>query len=802
MSENTTKEPTSVIKNRKLTAYDILRLIFSHWYWFAISIIICMLGAGLYLRHKAPTYRRTATVLVKDSRKGSSSEVTAFNDLMGGIGRRSVDNEIHIFESRHLMEQVVLNNELTTRYTTRGRIRTTDLYGRTPMLVHFIDGNNNISGQFTYTMTPAGEAHIDGFNDEPGFSATVTPGDTVATPLGNIVMELTPYFDRYNHLEVTVSKMALNDATEIYRSKLSCDIADKQASVITLTMVDEVPKRAEDVINGIIEAYDIDAIEDKRAISDITAAFINDRLVTLGQELSLADSEIAAFKQEYRLYNLDDAAQISATEIQRLNQSELSLEANLEMAEYIMQYISDTDQELSLIPASTVTLSGASAALVSQIDLYNRNVLDYQRLSSETSQSNPVLLDLSNQIANVRSSIVASLESHIGGLELQLEQISREQQIADRRMENSPAMEMELLSIARQQKVKEELYIYLLTKLEENALTGATAESNARVIDHAYGSNRPVSPHRSMIYLIAMILGVAIPFALLYLREILDTKIRSRRELEKALTIPFLGDIPHFDRKDSTNGGIAVKEDGRDAVSEAFRILRTNMNFMSVNNTVQVVMLTSSTPHSGKTFVSSNLAATIANTGRRVLLMDIDLRRRTLSKQMGHRNDRRGLTSYLTSSISSLSDVIIPSDIEKLDMLFAGPQPPNPTELLMSSRLDELFAELRTRYDYIIIDSVPAMAVADAVTIDRVVDLTIYVIRQGLLDYRQLPDVERLYTEKRFHNMAMVLNDVTNKKSDGYGYGYGYGYYSDEDEMSQWQRRWKSIKRLFTPRKH
>jgi capsular exopolysaccharide synthesis family protein len=241
--------------------------------------------------------------------------------------------------------------------------------------------------------------------------------------------------------------------------------------------------------------------------------------------------------------------------------------------------------------------------------------------------------------------------------------------------------------------------------------------------------------------------------------------------------------------------GIVVREDGRDMVSEAFRILRTNLSFMSVDNPIQVIMLTSSIPHSGKTFVSSNLALTLATSGKRVLVIDFDLRRRTFSKQMGHRNDRRGLTSYLTNKISSLDDIITPSEIDSnLDFIFSGPQPPNPAEMLMSQRVDQFMSELRARYDFVILDSVPAMAVADAMIIDRLVDLTIYVIRQGNLDRRHLPEIENLHREKKFHNMCTILNGVTHHKRR---YGYGYGYYDESYD----QGRWSKIRSIFN-RKH
>jgi capsular exopolysaccharide synthesis family protein len=473
------------------------------------------------------------------------------------------------------------------------------------------------------------------------------------------------------------------------------------------------------------------------------------------------------------------------------------------MAKYILTYVAEDDSDLRLIPASTALASGVSNGLSAQIEKYNSNLLEYKRLSQENHSSNPILIDLKAQLIAMRATIISSLDSHIETLKLQIDQINREQLKADDRMEDSPQKERELLSIVRQQKVKEELYIYLLTKHEENALTGATAESNARIIDTAYGSDKPVSPRTQYVYLIAICLALLLPYVLFYLLDLLNTKVYSRRDIDEFITAPFLGDIPFFSSK--ADRDIVVKEESRDAVSEAFRMLRANLGFMSVSNSVNVIMLTSSVPHSGKTFVSTNLAVTLAATGKSVVLVDLDLRRRTLSKQLGHRNDRRGVTSYLANKINSLNDIIIKNEIEGVDLIISGPQPPNPAEILMSDRMKEFINELRARYDYVIIDSVPALAVADAVVIDPLVDLTLYVIRHGNLDRQHLPDIERLHQDKRIHNMGIIFNGVKQSKHGygygygygyAYGYGYGYGYYSEEDKQNS-KRGIKKILSLF-----
>ena len=776
---------------RKFSTQDIVRLILPNWYWYLVSLILFVGGALLYLKITPPEYMRTATLLVKDSRKGSGWEVTAFSDIVGSTGHHSVDNELHIIKSRRLMESVVERYDLTTEYTTKQGLRTIDLYGQSPMLVEFIEPANKATGRFKCRVKNDGSVEVYDFDNDATFSAIAAPGDTIATPLGNIVLKATPYADK--HRELTVTKRSLNDMVEEYRSRLKCDIANKQASVINITITDEVPRRAEDIINGIVEAYNLDAITDKREVSRLTKQFITERLITLGTELNMADEEVANYKTSNHLYSPADEATLGIKEAQELRNSSLTLEANLEMARYILGYVTATE-ELRLVPASTVLATGASQALTSQIEAYNNKLLEYQRLASKEHDNNPMLIELRAQLIALRSTIISSLDSHIATLMLQIEQITREQTTADNRMEATPHKERELQAMIRQQRVKEELYIYLLTKLEENALAGATAESNARIIDVAHGSDKPISPQPVYVYIIALIAAMVIPFAILYLCEVLNTKVRTRHDIEEVISAPFLGDIPYHSGRHER--GIVVGEHSRDTVSEAFRMLRANLSFMAISKSINVIMVTSSVPHSGKTFVSINLAATLAATDKRVVIVDLDLRRRTLTKQMGHRNDRRGVTSYLTNKIASLNDIIIEDAIEGVDIIFSGPQPPNPAEIVISTRMEEFINGLRQHYDYVILDSVPILAVADAVVIDPLVDLTLYVIRQGRLYRDQLADIERMHTEKRIHNLGVVFNGVRESK---HGYGYGYGYYEDE-ELSPAKARIKRFFALFKKR--
>ncbi|MBQ2239865.1 MAG: chromosome partitioning protein ParA, partial [Alistipes sp.] len=304
---------------RKFSTQDIVRLILPNWYWYLVSLILFVGGALVYLKITPPEYMRTATLLVKDSRKGSGWEVTAFSDIVGSTGHHSVDNELHIIKSRRLMESVVERYDLTTEYTVKHGLRTIDLYGQSPMLVEFIEPDNEATGRFKCRVRKDGGVEVYDFDNDATFSAIAAPGDTIATPLGNIVLKATPYADE--HRELTVTKRSLNDMVEEYRSRLKCDIANKQASVINITITDEVPRRAEDIINGIVEAYNLDAITDKREVSRLTKQFITERLITLGTELNMADEEVANYKTSNHLYSPADEATLGIKEAQELRNS-------------------------------------------------------------------------------------------------------------------------------------------------------------------------------------------------------------------------------------------------------------------------------------------------------------------------------------------------------------------------------------------------------------------------------------------------------------------------------------------------
>ncbi|MBE6195299.1 MAG: polysaccharide biosynthesis tyrosine autokinase [Rikenellaceae bacterium] len=771
-----------------------------NWYWFAASMFVFLCVGVLYLLSTAPVYHREATVLIKDARRGSAaSELSAFADIAGISTRRSVDNELYVLQARRLMVEVVDRLNLTTNYTMKSGLRTVTLYKNSPISITYVDNLGNKGCNFTVLLGEDGvtvsefacrrESRDERKADEK-FTATAKFGEVINLPIGQIVINPTLYFvpEEFVGEEIFVSKGTKDIVATAYRNKVQMSVANKMASIINLSLNDVVPQRADDILNTLLDVYNDDAVTDKQIVAEATAKFINERLQVIGEELHSIDSNIKQFKDKNNIVDIKTEA-TRRTEGAIRYEQEIAVTSNqIAMSKFICDYLSDNSKDVNVIPATTFE---GSAAISSQIANYNELVIRRLKLGND-SENNPLVQQLNNNIASTKNAIISSLVSHISALEIKLANLEKEERKINSLIGAVPKQEQEFLSIARQQKIKEELYLYLLTKSEENAISLAITERPARVVDYAFGMPRPVAPNKTIILLAMLVLGFGLPLAVIYILILTDTKVQGKHDIVKYCTAPYLGDIPLFEGH--LNRSIAVRESGRDKVSEAFKILRTNMGFMSGGTKQQVILTTSSNAHAGKTFVSMNLGMTLAFSGNKVLMIDLDLRRRTLSKHMGQRSNPNGVTKYLSTTDVNVNDIISKSGLhENFDFIYAGLQPPNPAELLMSKRLDALIEECRKHYDYIIIDSVPALIIADAMITSRVADLSIYVVREGLLERQQLPDINALHSEGKLHNMCIVLNGASESRQS-YGYSYRYQYTSGSDKNNHGWR--KVLKRL------
>ena len=767
-------------ENSELNLWDLLQVLKANWYWFLLSVIVCLGAAYVYLLQAPRVYTRAASVLIKDERRSSRTISTyGFSDLNNMLGiPRNVDNEVIVFKSYRLMEKVARRLRLDISYTEKRGLRTVELYRQSPVTLSFPDAEEAQS--FSLTVMPLSKDKVRLFNFVTTNSVgevvevekpqDVALNDTVNTPVGRVVVQPSLYYaDTYYNREIRVRKSNLQGVATGYQRALVSDLAAEYATIVNLSLSDVSISRAEDVLNTLIAVYNEDAIEDKNRITVNTSEFIAERLVIIEQELGSVDADIETFKREHQLTDITSETGMYLQNTSQFRKEGLSLENQLSVAQYIRNYLSDPQKALDLIPANTIT----DMTVEQQISAYNEMLLKRDNLIRNSSDKNPVVMDLNNSLSAMKQTIIRSVDNLIASLRISIKNVQAQEDQLQRRIAAVPSQQKYVLTVERQQKIKEELYLYLLNKREENALAQAMTESNTRILDAAHGSNMPISPKSQMVMLAAFVIGCCIPAGIIWLLFSMDTKVHTRKDVQDATTIPFLGEVPMQNKKEKDQ--LVVRSGSRDAVSEAFRIIRTNMDFMRVKvKNLQVVMFTSMNAGAGKTYISSNLATSLVLAHKKVVLVDLDIRKSTLSKH-GNRM-QKGVTNYLSDKVESLDEIITKNELfDGLDLIHAGPIPPNPAELLLSDRLDQLIAELRQRYDYIIVDNVPAGIVADASIVNRVADLTICVVRAGTMDRRQLPELERMYRSGMFTNMAVILNYVGYKRTGGYGYGYGYG---------------------------
>ena len=773
---------------KELNLSDLFMFVHTHWRWFALSVIICLALAFLYIKAAPKEYNRSAMVLIRDGGKGGGSigELSMLQDLGSLSFRSSVDNELLIFQAKRLIKDVVIRLHLDWSYTVRDGLRSVELYTQSPVQVVLPDALRQQELSFEVTPLNDREVKLSSFSEGETKAIIAPLRDTIQTNIGRIVITPTFYYsDIYYDRPIKVNKANLEKVALEYNKNLQVGLSSKQATIIQLSLTDRSIQRAEDVLNTIIAIYNEDAINDKNLITRNTSRFINERLIIIENELGLVDSEIADFMQRNQLTDIRSETGVYLQEGSMYSKEGLALENQISIARHIRDHLTSPQNSSDLIPANTGI---SDAGIETQIREYNTTWLKRNQFLSNSSNRNPMVMDLNNSLNSMKQAILRAVDNLIAGLNIQILNVeSREQQTRDR-ITAIPSQSKQKQTIERQQTIKEELYLFLLNKREENELAQAITESNARIIDSATGSNIPVAPRSKIIVLAALLLGVIIPSGVLWLREVLNTTVRNRKDLEGILTMPFLGEIPERSKKrDKEEDDILVHENGRDSVSEAFRILRTNMDFMRIQAPdMKVITTNSAFPGSGKTFIATNLAMSLALTNKRVLLIDMDIRKRTLSTRIGV-DQTMGITNYLSGQTDDIDSLICKNVFGgTLDVITSGPIPPNPSELLLNDRFDILIEELKRDYDYIILDGVPTQMIADAFIINRVVDLTMFIIRVGLFEHRMLPDLEQTYRQNKLKNMAIVLNGVDFRNS-GYGYGYGYGYkygygYSHNDE--------------------
>lgn len=750
--------------DQDINIIDILMFLLSKWKWFVISIIVFGGLAWFHYARTPKTYFRSATVIIKDpSNKISSAGLDRYDNY---INKVNVANEILQFRSKKLMRDVVSRVSADIDYKVKEGLQMTELYKKSPVSVRFLETTPEMHLNIVVTPLDSSKVMVSDFgSDESDKKWTVPMKDTVNIEGVKLVVAPTNYYtDSWKGEHIHITKNPMSSVVGYFISSLGIRQEEDEASILTLSLKDRSAARAEDVLNMLISVYNEEAINDKNQVAINTAEFINERLIIIESELGGVESHLESFKRENRIVDIATTAGMYVGESQKYNTNVMELETQLRLATYIKDYLTDPTREIDLIPANTGI---SDMNIESQIAQYNTIKLRRDKLIEDSSEKNPVVEELNTSLRAMKQSIIRAVDNMIVSINVRRNDAQSRESQAQSRVSSIPTKERQMLSIERQQKIKESLYLFLLNKREENALSQAMVDNNARVIDGASGPNAPIAPNRNKIMLLGLLLGLAFPGVIFLMIMFLDTRIRTKKDIQGKVTAPFLGVIPEQDKENEN------------LTSEAFKIVRTNMSFLSrKDRKIQVIMCTSFSSGDGKTFVSLNLANSFISARKKVVLVDLDIRKGTLTAHFSKHSHHhaQGVTNYLADTDLRLDD-IISSDtgLEGLDLIPSGSIAPNPAELLMDERLDEMFKELRNRYDVIITDSVPVGLVADATIANRVADLTLFVVRAGRLDRRQLPDIEAMYQERKLTNMSLLLNGA-DFHHHGYGYGYGYGY--------------------------
>lgn len=769
---------------------DLWSMFVPKWYWFAISLFITLTIAVLYLLSTPPIYTRTAAILVKDNSKSSSSTsaMNDFSDLGIFKSNTNINNELLTLKSPTLMTEVVNRLGLNETFTIRKGLKNVDLYKVSPVTITFCD-KIEVPLSFTIKFSSKeafaiSELEISG--EDIGETLSAQMGDSIQTSAGIMIVSPTQEFtDAFIGTSIRYVRGSVRAAVDTYSNALVAELGNEDATIINLSINDTSIRKAEDILNTLIEVYNENWIRDKNQIAVSTSQFISDRLGVIESELGHVDENISSYKSEHLLPDVQAASSLYMAQSAENNKELSTLNNQLSTAQYIRREL-NTKQLDQTLPANSGIVS---ANIETQISEYNNLVLDRNRLIANSSEKNPLVKNMASSLQSMQRTIIQSVDNLIVSLNTQIRSLRRQEEATTNRLASNPNQAKYLLSVERQQKVKEELYLYLLQKREENELSQAFTAYNTRLITAPRVSMFPTAPRKMNILLVAFAVGLLVPAVGIFMKENMNTKVRGRKDLEN-LSIPFIGEIPQYSgtkkkwwefkhRKRQDMKIIVVNEGNRNIINEAFRVLRSNMDFMaSKDNNQHVFVLTSFNPGSGKSFLAINIAISFAIKKKKILVIDGDLRHRTVSSYVDSPN--KGLSDYLNNQIEDWKEIIVSyKGYTNLHILPIGTIPPNPTELLENSKLSMLIEALRPEYDYIFIDCPPVDIVADAQIIEKWADRTIFVVRSGLLDRSMLSELENMYTGKRFKNLSMILNGTESTGGRyGYRYGYHYGYAS------------------------
>jgi len=767
----------------------------AYWKWILFGFLIGGVIAFLYNRYTIPKFNTVATMIIVDDQKQNAMNATpSGGGAIFSLEDDGIQNHIEKLKSKQLVESVVRELQHNISYFIEGNIITVEAYNSSPVQIQFITEDSIVnSARRNFTVIPTSETSFTLEDNESEYNESYKIGDIIDHK--GLQFTFLPQSGNENgsFRETSSVNIVLQPVKEVaseYISKLVIAQKGQAKDILSLSVVQNSPRKSEDFLSKLMERFNEEGVKDNQEVSENTTKFIQDRLEMITTELDSVEVDIADFKRDNRIMDIGSGASEFQSKFSDAEQEIFNLETQLQLLSSVEQLLRNQGV-YELLPDVGISEGGVSGL----VSAYNSLVLERNIFLEGGTEKNPIVKTLSEQLNGLRDNLFENIGSTRTSLNIQLRELGKRENLAQGQFSAFPGLEKGMRTIARQQQIKEQLYLFLLQRREEAAISSAATAAVSRVIDEPFTYDSPVDPEPWLILIGGFILGLIIPILIIFAKNFLDTKVHHKGDLAPLLkSIPFLAELPRIKQEETD----VIQVNDRSPLAESFRILRTNLAYLVQNkdkSTGDVIFVTSTIKGEGKTFVSYNLSRTLASTNKKVLLIGADIRNPKLHRYTNETvgAKEKGLSDFLYDYEVEERDIISSTydqDIN-VDVILSGPIPPNPAELLMNDRLEKLIVSARTQYDYIIVDTAPAMIVTDTLLISQLADYTLYVTRADYTEKALLDFPKDLKKQGKLNGLAVILNDVDYSKfSYGaqYGYSYGYGYGYGEDNISRWQR--------------
>ena len=765
-----------------------------YWPWFIICVIISVSIAFIYLRYSTNIYQTNAQVKILKDQSGLDLSGLSGGSPLIDMSKVNLENERSVLKSRRIAQKVVETLDLTSSYFKSGSLKSSEIWkNERPFTVSWIE-NDSVFDVPTplYTVEFSSINTFEILNPETKFNKSFTVGEPMNIEGYPLVLNFNPDYngditqlqDATYNFNFRSSSQAVSSLT----SRVSVEPMGDRSEILDIVIKGQNKSKNEDILNALIDQFNADGIDDNRLVAKRTEEFVIERLEFLVSELDTVEGGLATFKSENDIVEIENNATALFSKSTEAELRVFEISNQLSLTKNFKQELVEQN-EYELLPAR---IGITNDNINSFTDTYNEKVLERERLLISSTLENPSVVEIEKIINQLRKNILTTIDNYINSLQISLREVKRREREFDSNIGKLPQQEKEIRNIKRQQAVKEKLYLFLLQKREEAALSYAITAPIIKVVDYAYTQPTPVSPKSQIILLSSLVIGLVVPFGVLYIVFLFDTKIKTKDQIRAFLpTMPIVAEVPQHKEKENK----IILPNDRSSIAESFRIMRTNLNFMSIKeqhekaSASEMVFVTSTTKGEGKTFIAVNLASTLVAAKKRVLLMGCDLRNPQIHNYLGLSKNQAGVSNYLYDDSLRFEDLIIRNSVKDLDLdvILSGDIPPNPAEMLMSSKFEQLLEEAKSNYDYVIVDTAPTILVTDTILISHHADITLYITRAGYTDTRLLPHIRDIQKQKKLLNMGIVINGLDETGINAYNYGYGYGYGENHQRKKSWK---------------